>query len=358
MHPRDRSQGGWSAIIDPEEEGFGGEEEAQTDPQMVRNEVIQFSTEEKTTIDKLDPVTRAMLEADPDPPRVKVQGGREPIAPGGPAATPPGGARKLRLPKPGENAPKKSRNGGVVESYTPAQALPSVSDPASHTSSSHASGGAMSAPGGVAFSSESLVEKLSEGTGRADKQAKTSFLVEYKELVRAAAIGVVLLGGGVAYHFLRAPEPQAPVQMVMEPPKPVQQAKVVDPATKQTDPKTSTDPQPAEQPATPKNAQQKALATAMLAASGDKQEAQPNQQQPGETVKAATPMITVVSTPPGGTVEINGEAHGKTPLILRSPRNVNMLSIRIQLEKHKRWEQDVPANEAGHFTVNAQLEKL
>jgi hypothetical protein len=340
MHSRDRVGGGWSAIIDPDEEGFGDEEEAQTDPQMVRNEVISFSTEEKTTIDKLDPVTRAMLEAEPEPARGKPSISAS-SGPRGPS--PSGQPRKLRLPVPGENAPKKSRNGGVVESYTP-QSMPAIApDPASKPQSGSNPNITNSAASG--FSSESLVEKLSEGTGRASK-TKPSFFTEYKEVVRAVVIGVVLLGGGIAYQLTRSPAEPAPV-IIPEMPQTAA-------ATKEEPPKTieKVPAEPNEQPPSlPRETEQKSIAVLT----------NPNGDEPAETpnpAKAATPMITVISTPPGATVEINGDGQGKTPLILRSPRNISMLTISIQLHNHKKWQQDVPANEAGHFTVNAQLEKI
>lgn len=343
MHSRDRVGGGWSAIVDPDEEGFGGEAEAKTDPQMSRSE-LKFPDHEKTTIDSLDPVTRAMLEdgddarpAKPLPKRAKIE--RTPPAQVQmPAAAPP--AKKLRLPMPGENRKSGSTSTSsesALPTPPPRVSMPSMpADPANNA-----------AP--PSFSTNELVEKLSDGSG-SGRAAKTgpSFWVEYKEVVRAGIIGLVLIGGVVAYQLnkdpatIADPEPER-LQPAVAQPQPNEPPKTNDVQLQQ--PAEQPKPLPKEQPEVPSLAKNEKDAT------------DPAKDEKKETPKAATPMVTVVSTPPGATVEINGEVLGKTPLIMRSPRNIQELAIAISLDGHKKWSQNVPANEAGHFTVNAKLDK-
>lgn len=339
MHSRDRVGGGWSAIVDPEEEGFGGEAEAKTDPQMSRSE-LKFPDHEKTTIDSLDPVTRAMLESDdeapparPLPKRAKIERSPPPPPqqkqPPPPATTP---VKKLRLPMPGENRKSTSASSeAALPTPPPRVSMPSLpADPAN------------APPPAPSFSTNALVEKLSDGSGSSrTAKAGPSFWVEYKEVIRAAVIGVVLIAGVVAYQLNKGPEKMAMVPRSEQPVVTVEPEKTAPPKTdvQMQEPGEQPKPLPKEQPEVPS-----------LAKDPKKD---PTKEPPP---KAATPMVTVVSTPPRATVEINGDVIGKTPLIMRSPTNIQELAITISLDGHKKWQQNVPANEAGHFTVNAKLE--
>jgi hypothetical protein len=76
-----------------------------------------------------------------------------------------------------------------------------------------------------------------------------------------------------------------------------------------------------------------------------------------EPVKTATPIVSILSNPSGARVEINGTIYGNTPLIQPSPANVRSLSIRLLKDNYKPFETIVSPNEAGHFNLNATLEK-
>ncbi len=71
--------------------------------------------------------------------------------------------------------------------------------------------------------------------------------------------------------------------------------------------------------------------------------------------KAAVPMLSVTSSPPGAMVEINGLVRGKTPLVITSPERTPSIRIRLTLDKHRTWEGAVEANEAGHYAKRVEL---
>jgi hypothetical protein len=73
--------------------------------------------------------------------------------------------------------------------------------------------------------------------------------------------------------------------------------------------------------------------------------------------KAAVPMLSIMSTPLGAVVEVDGVVAGKTPLVIPTPfKDPRTLRIRLNLEGYRRWEQDVSPSEAGHYVANARLE--
>ena len=76
-----------------------------------------------------------------------------------------------------------------------------------------------------------------------------------------------------------------------------------------------------------------------------------------ETRKATTPILSILSIPSGARVEIDGTIYGTTPLIQPSPPKVKSLSIRLLKDNYKSFETVLTPNEAGHFNLNATLEK-
>ncbi|MCK6552857.1 PEGA domain-containing protein, partial [Myxococcota bacterium] len=73
--------------------------------------------------------------------------------------------------------------------------------------------------------------------------------------------------------------------------------------------------------------------------------------------RTKTPMVTIVTSPPGALVEINGVLFGNTPVIMPSPAATDHLSVKLVLDRYKKWEGEVTANEAGHFSLNVKLER-
>jgi hypothetical protein len=78
---------------------------------------------------------------------------------------------------------------------------------------------------------------------------------------------------------------------------------------------------------------------------------------PPKRVKPAIPMLSILSNPSGARVEINGTIYGNTPLIQPSPPDVRSLSIRLLKDNYKPYEAILSPTEAGHFNLNATLEK-
>ncbi|MGF1509598.1 MAG: PEGA domain-containing protein [Myxococcota bacterium] len=69
------------------------------------------------------------------------------------------------------------------------------------------------------------------------------------------------------------------------------------------------------------------------------------------------PVLSVVSSPPGALVEVDGTIYGRTPLILPSPR-AERFEVRLRLDEHRPFRTVVGPNDAGHFSVNATLEPI
>lgn len=158
------------------------------------------------------------------------------------------------------------------------------------------------------FSADHLLAHLEDDD--AAPTASPSWWRTYKEVVIAAAVGSLVLALAIAYSTsqtddealpgrTRVAPPMAPTPV--PPPAPVQEEKVEAP------------------------------------------------------VVAAKPMVTIVSKPSGGLVEINGTVYGKTPLIMTAPPNVSSLEVAIKRDGFRRWVSLVEANDSGHYSVSADL---
>lgn len=70
--------------------------------------------------------------------------------------------------------------------------------------------------------------------------------------------------------------------------------------------------------------------------------------------KTRTPMLSVLSHPPGALVDIGGVIYGKTPLVMPSP-HAESLNITLKLGGFRTWHQVVRPSETGHFSVHVKL---
>ncbi|MEO1337921.1 MAG: PEGA domain-containing protein, partial [Myxococcota bacterium] len=174
-------------------------------------------------------------------------------------------------------------------------------------------------PDTLGFSSESLVERLNEGPAAPSAGGGPA---EYRELYITIAVVVGLFIAVAIYQLTRpeAPpkletfEPAPVAEPVSEPPPPVAQPAPV--------------PRPSA-PSAPERAPEK---------------------------RTATPMLSVVSTPPRAIVDIDGVVYGRTPLIMPSPRNAASLQITLKLPGHKNHSERLTRNDAGHFSMNVKLQ--
>jgi hypothetical protein len=81
--------------------------------------------------------------------------------------------------------------------------------------------------------------------------------------------------------------------------------------------------------------------------------------EPETTAKkkpAALPMLSVVTQPPGAMVRIDGVVYGRTPLIMQAPTDRDRFEVELRLDEHHPWSGIVTKDDAGHFSVNTELE--
>jgi hypothetical protein len=78
--------------------------------------------------------------------------------------------------------------------------------------------------------------------------------------------------------------------------------------------------------------------------------------EPTAPRRAAVPLLSVLSDPPGAEVVVDGEVLGKTPLILPAP-NVPLLVLTLRLDGYVDWVGQVRPSEAGHMSLSPTLRK-
>ena len=133
-----------------------------------------------------------------------------------------------------------------------------------------------------------------------------------------------------------APVPAAPAAAQPD------SAKALDPAP---DP-AAAEPRPADPPPAPDPAAPSAAPSPSPSPS----------QEPIE--RAATPMLSIVSRPPGALVEIDGRSVGRTPLIRPAPDGgAARLQVRLSLLGHRAWAGELRPSAAGHFNASVELQK-
>jgi hypothetical protein len=173
-------------------------------------------------------------------------------------------------------------------------------------------------PSGAGFSAETLVEHIERPAGPDPEPDGWS---ELRGVLVAAILGGLAIALAVAWS-----------QRSAEPPPP-------SPAPPTGAPPTAAGPAPTTAP--PTRVRRSAP------------DAKPVEAAPVRA--AAVPMLSVVSTPPGAWVEIDGVIYGQTPLILPSPRAFS-LRVKLRLDEHRPVDRVLEPGPAGHFNLNVQLD--
>jgi PEGA domain-containing protein len=324
MHSR--GLGGWSGIVDDDEGGLG--EEAKTDPEMSRVELgLDEPPRPREKRPAVRPAGRSHVEP-PAPTRAQVETRRAP-------------ERKLKLPLPGE------ARSPSLDPKRPVPAPPDDAEPPRATRTPPP------APE-VVFSSEALVEKLGSSAADPPKPKVRTSWREYREVIRTVAISVFLVSAAVTYKILSSGPSEhdagAAKVLVAQPPQPAQPSQAqpaqAQPAQAQPVQAQPTQPGPA------------AAAEAAKAAPPASPQPSADAETPKTPTKTKTPMVSIVSTPPGAIVEIDGILYGKTPVIMPSPVQTSALKVKLQLGGYKKWEELLTPNESGHYNANVQLRPI
>ncbi len=71
---------------------------------------------------------------------------------------------------------------------------------------------------------------------------------------------------------------------------------------------------------------------------------------------APAPVVSVVSTPPGAMVQLDGVVYGETPLILPAPSEESALEVVLRMDGYQTYEGLLEAGGAGHFSLNVKLQ--
>jgi hypothetical protein len=175
---------------------------------------------------------------------------------------------------------------------------------------------------------------------------------EYRELILTGGIGLVLLAGFVGYRAMnREGPPQAKTATPME--RLRQQAPSVAPEASPSAvaiPAVGATPLPT--PADP-GASKAAMATPVAT---DAPSPSPETQE--VTRPASVAMLSVLSTPAGAEIFVNGEPAGKTPLIAKAPAAGPgvVVHVRLTMPGYQAWDQTLSPNESGHYVANVTLE--
>lgn len=407
MHPRGRLGG-----VDPDEDAFDDEEK--TDPH-ISGSALEGGASASPHGSNPDPVLAALAELDGEgaieqartrlkgnaaspgrtpartpPNELGFDGPAEPTVrtnapvfadeldtalgdPTKPTPASPSPARKLRLPLPGESKRQSATSLDKDAASPPGFGRTPPPD----------AGPSRPTPDPPVFSSAELIERLAEPA--VEKKRKGSLWGDYKEVIVTAAIGLLVLAGVIAYRTLDTPSPVRMTAVLPrvkpEPPVSGPAGPAREPAPRQAAagesgahpvgaPATVTaieTPAPGTlsgRPATSGTGNVFARARGVGSepapvkaqepvAANDQQGTAP--QAPNSKPRTKTPMLSVVSTPRGALVEIDGVVYGSTPVVMPSPTGKEKLRVKLMLDGYRKWESVVQENEAGHFSVNVVL---
>ncbi|MBI2374993.1 MAG: PEGA domain-containing protein [Deltaproteobacteria bacterium] len=163
------------------------------------------------------------------------------------------------------------------------------------------------------------------GTRKGFAAEKSSWR-EYKELIATAVAGLLIFSGVTAYQLATHQKDGGDI-LVEAPPHPPP------PDPEGQDPPSPIEPDPAVPSAV-----------------------QPEEPEEPEAPAVQMRMVSIVSTPPGANVEVNGASWGVTPIIRPEENGEKAIEVVITLKGFREFRDVVLANEAGHFTVEANLQ--
>jgi hypothetical protein len=325
-----RKANGWSGILDGVDEPPA---EERTDPHLDASN-LRF--------DDPDAISDAPAgESLPSPP-LKVPAAQAPVAKA------PAKVALPRIPTPATQIAMKSElvppPPQVRATSAPGGRLKLPSPVKSSGGSPIPSAPLVSESGKPAFSTEHLMDKLGDPDEDATPSAPArgpkasgGVWTEYKEVIVSAVGGGLLLLGVLLYQRFSSVEPLV-----------IGDVPPADPSLVGTHPGTPVDPNNPATPSADAGAAQQAILPPPAVPVPPPVDTQPK--------KAAVPMISLLSSPSGASVEINGESQGKTPLISPAPPNLVGMKVTLRLEGYKKWSGEVQPNEQGNYSLFARLE--
>lgn len=197
------------------------------------------------------------------------------------------------------------------------------------------------------FSNRELLDKLD--LDKPKTEAKGSLWNEYRELILTAIAGLLILAAVLAYRAMPSDDEVRDAPAIAAEQKPKEAAPAPAPPAPPA-PAAAPEPAPtAEQQAPAPIAEQQAAAPIEQPVA----EAPAAQQAPQ---RAAVPMLSVITTPPGASIEVNGLVRGKSPLIIPSPSVEPTLQVRVTMDGFKNYEENVSSGEGGHYVLRVELE--
>ncbi len=190
------------------------------------------------------------------------------------------------------------------------------------------------------FSSAVLLDKLKTQPGSA--AVTRSVWTEYRELILTGAIGMALLSAFIGYRAAGPEEPDPKLVLKSE----------IKPAPPSASPAISVSPS-----AAPPSAKASAAPVDVKSEPTTPSPSAAAAAEPEPTKAPTVAMLSVLSTPIGAEVLVNGEPAGVTPLIAKAPGNAGaIVHVRLMYPGYKPWDQTITANESGHYVANVTLE--
>lgn len=187
------------------------------------------------------------------------------------------------------------------------------------------------------FSNALLLDKLKTQPGSA--AVTRNMWAEYRELILTGAIGMALLSAFIGYRAAGPEEPDPKEKLVLR--SEIKPAPSPSASPTAAPPSIKASPSPS---AAPVEGKAEPIAPAPTA-------------EPEATKAPSVAMLSVLSTPLGAEVFVNGEPAGVTPLIAKAPGNPGaVVHVRLMYPGYKPWDQTITPNETGHYVANVTLE--
>lgn len=198
------------------------------------------------------------------------------------------------------------------------------------------------------FSGEAFIDRMG-ASGPSTPAAPAFNWREYRELIVTGLIGVLLLGAAITWRVMNPPDQdgvaapapfeERPGVVNRERTAPGQEAPPA--GGRSAGGGEGATPAPTEPSPPPETA----IAEAEPQPIG---EAVPS--PPPSPVKAAVPMLSIITVPDGAELEIGGDVVGRSPLIVPAPSDVRELRVVATKDGYERAESSLIPNDGGHFS--------